>query len=98
MGWLTDWFRRKPTTGEIAADRLKFVLMHDRADITPEMMQHLRRDIVEVISRYMEVDSEGIDCNLSKDINVRAIEVSIPVKGMKRRSQVTSESVTRNNV
>ena len=95
MGWLSDLFGRKKSA-KIAGDRLKFVLMHDRADITPQMMQDLKRDIVEVISKYMEVDANGIDFNLSKDINVSAIEVSIPVRGMKRGSQVMAQRVRQN--
>ncbi|MBP5211644.1 MAG: cell division topological specificity factor MinE [Pyramidobacter sp.] len=94
MGIFSIFFNKKKSK-DTARDRLKLVLMHDRSDISPEVMELLRRDIVQVISKYMEVD-ESIDCKLSNDENVTALEVSVPVKGMKRGSKVMAELAARN--
>lgn len=48
--------RNQKTSKEIAKDRLKVVLIHDRANISPEVMQALKNDIIEVISHYMDIN------------------------------------------
>lgn len=89
MGILSMFFNKKKSK-DTARDRLKIVLMHDRNDISPEIMEMLRRDIVQAISKYMEVD-ESVDCKLSNDEEVTALEVTVPVKGMKRGTKIMSE-------
>jgi cell division topological specificity factor len=46
--------------------RLKFVLAHDRADLTPAMMESMRRDILEVVSRYVEIDMDSLNVKTSQ--------------------------------
>ena len=46
-------FGKKENSGKIARDRLKVVLIHDRANISPEVMDNLKNDIIRVISNYM---------------------------------------------
>ena len=50
--------RNQKTSKEIAKDRLKVVLIHDRANISPEVMQALKNDIIEVISHYMDINKK----------------------------------------
>ncbi|MDY3868208.1 MAG: cell division topological specificity factor MinE [Pyramidobacter sp.] len=83
MGFFEKIFRRNQSK-DTAKKRLQIVLMHDRSDISPEMMDNIRRDILGVISRYMDVDDGNIDIDLSKDQEVVALEVSVPVLRMKR--------------
>ena len=87
MGFFSNLFNRSRTK-DAAKKRLQFVLLHDRSDIAPEVMEALQKDIIEVIAKYMDVDNTGTVCRVSNDENVAALEVSVPVKGMKRRSAV----------
>jgi len=57
---LMDLFKRK-NSGEIARDRLKLLLVSDRANCSPEVMEKIKNDIIQVISKYMEIDAEGLD-------------------------------------
>lgn len=77
----------KKSTKEIAKNRLKVVLIHDRANLSPEMMQHLRNDIIEVISHYMDINKEEMDLSLAKDdaSNSVALIANIPVSRIKHR-------------
>ena len=50
--------RNRKTSKEIAKDRLKVVLIHDRANISPEIMQAIKNDIIEVISHYVDIDKK----------------------------------------
>ncbi len=85
---ITDLFKKK-TSGEVAKDRLKLVLVSDRASCSPEIMQKIRSDIIEVLSKYAEIDMDGIDINItqvdSEDNNgktVPALYANIPIKKM----------------
>ena len=45
----------------MAKDRLKLVLVSDRASCSPETLEMIKNDIIEVISIYMEIDTQGLD-------------------------------------
>ena len=61
--------RNQKTSKEIAKDRLKVVLIHDRANISPEVMQALKNDIIEVISHYMDINKNEMEISLENDDN-----------------------------
>ena len=54
MKRMRDLFRRKKT-GEIAKVRLKILLISDRVNCSPEMMEMIKTDIAKVISKYMKI-------------------------------------------
>ena len=61
----SDIFKKK-SSSDVAKDRLKLVLVSDRASCSPEIMQRIRSDIIEVLSKYVEVDIDGIDINITQ--------------------------------
>lgn len=83
MGFLSNLFNRTKSKDR-AKQRLQIVLMHDRSAIAPEVMESIRQDILDVISRYMDVDNPNIDIDLKNDENVVALEVSVPVLRVRR--------------
>ena len=48
----SDFFRKK-SSGETAKDRLKLVLVSDRSSCSPEIMERIKNDIIEVLSKYV---------------------------------------------
>lgn len=68
----------------VAKERLRLVLVHDRADISPQLLQHLKNDIIEVISKYMEIDENELEVNLERSDKQVALVANIPVKKVKR--------------
>ena len=52
---------RKKSSSELAKDRLKVLLISDRINCSPEMMDMIRADISKVISKYMKIDAESVD-------------------------------------
>ena len=60
-------FGKKEQSGKIARDRLKVVLIHDRANISPEVMENLKNDIIKVISNYMEINQQDMEISLADD-------------------------------
>ena len=83
MGFLSNLFGGG-RTGKIAKDRLQIVLMHDRADISPELMENLRRDIITVIKNYVEIDENRIELQLEKEDSSVALVANIPVMTVRR--------------
>ena len=49
-----DFFKKK-TSSDIAKDRLKLVLVSDRAGVSPEVMEQMKNDIIKVITKYIEI-------------------------------------------
>ena len=72
---------------QIAHDRLTFVLIHDRANVSPEVMEHLKNDIIKVISNYMEIDQREMEISLANDADSVALVANIPVHNMKHGSE-----------
>lgn len=62
----------------------KLVLIHDRSDISPEMMESLRKDLISVISKYMEIDEKKIELDLEREDRSVALVASIPVVNVRR--------------
>ncbi len=83
-----DFFKRK-SSGDVAKDRLKLVLVSDRANCSPELMEQIKNDIINVISKYVEIDAEGLDIKITQtesDGNngaVPALYANIPIKDLK---------------
>jgi len=69
-------FRRKKSC-EIAKDRLKILLISDRVSCSPEMMELIKADIVNVISKYMKIDTANMDIQISK--STPALYANIPI-------------------
>lgn len=86
--FLQKLFGSEKASKELAKDRLKLVLIHDRASLSPAIMDNLRRDLVEVISRYMDFDETALDVQMAEQENMTMLEVNIPVAGVKRNSKV----------
>lgn len=81
-----QFFRRK-NSGSIAKDRLKLLLVSDRANCSPEVMGMIKNDIVNIISKYMDIDRDGIEIKIKKTKTANGVSpvlfANIPIKDMK---------------
>ena len=77
-------FRKDRASRDIAMERLRLVLVHDRAMISPALLEALKGEIIEVISRYLEVDEEGMEVRLSTSDRMAALIASIPIRRVRR--------------
>lgn len=57
---------QKKSSGGVAKDRLKILLISDRVNCSQEMMNMIKNDIARVISRYMKIDEESMEVQITK--------------------------------
>ena len=76
-------FGKKEPSGKVARDRLKVVLIHDRASVSPEIMEHLKHDILEVVARYLDIRPQEMNITLADDEDSVALVANIPVTNMR---------------
>jgi len=69
---------------EVARERLRLVLIHDRASVSPEFLNSLKEDLIKVIRGYLDIDEEALEVNLENEKNSIALVANIPIRGFKR--------------
>ena len=83
-------FNRKNKSSEVAKDRLKLVLIHDRMNCSTELLEMMRADIMAVICKYVDVDTEELNIEIS---NVEyetggqkspMLSANIPIRNLKK--------------
>jgi cell division topological specificity factor len=75
---------RQANSASTARQRLQLVLAHDRSDLNPELLEQMRREILEVVSRYVEIDLEEGDVSLATEDRVTALVANLPIRRTKR--------------
>lgn len=80
--------REDVSSKDVAKERLRLVLVHDRADCSPEFLELIKTDIIGIISGYMEIDEKGLEVKLTrmqkdKTNTVPALVANIPIKKVK---------------
>lgn len=77
-------FSNKPSSKEVAKERLKLILIHDRQDLSPELLESMKNEILQVISKYVVIDDEDVEVKLTKTDASEgyspALIASIPIK------------------
>ena len=100
MGLLTDFyntvakfFRPQEETGDeasksVATNRLKLVLMQDRTNLTPKILEQMRGELVDLLSKYLEMDKELLELNFEQEGDQVALMLSIPVIRAKDEEEI----------
>jgi len=87
-----SFLRGKTRPRDIARERLKLVLIHDRSNCSPQVLEMLKMDIINVISNYMDIDKEEMDIQITQEdtdgsSNVPVLYANIPIKGVRKASR-----------
>lgn len=80
-------FSKDPPSKDVAKERLKLILIHDRANVSPQFLEMVKGDLIRVISDYAEIDQKGLEIKLTRSgesgNDVPALVANIPIKKMK---------------
>ncbi len=82
-------FGRSKPSKDVAKERLQLVLIHDRANVSPEFLEMVKGEIIKVIQHYMEIDESALDIQLTRtksdegDRIVPALVANIPIKNVR---------------
>ena len=75
------------TSKQAAKDRLKLVLMQDRASVSPDFFEIMKQEIIDVIKKYIEIDEDALEVELTRGIEAGlegpALYANIPIKNVK---------------
>ena len=74
----------KPTSKDIAKKRLKFALIYDKLEIRDDLLGNLQQDLIEVISRYFEIDKKSIALDIQRSDECSALVFNTPILSAKR--------------
>ena len=72
--------RKKPRPGEVAKERLKVVLVHDRIKVNPEVLEQIKADLLKVISERLEVDEQHVELSMTREDRWDKLQADVPIK------------------
>jgi cell division topological specificity factor len=75
----------KGNSADQAKERLKLVLIHDRAELTPQALNDMKNEILEVISKYIEIDPTAVAIHMAQEGREQRLIADIPIKANKHR-------------
>lgn len=85
MSILSNFFKGSENSSDIAKNRLKVALTYDRAVCSPEIMDQMKNDIIDVISKYVDIDTDRLDIKMTKEEmesgTANVVLANIPIKG-----------------
>lgn len=80
--------KEEESAKDVACNRLKFVLMQDRTNLTPELMDRMRKELIELLSKYVEMDKEALELGFEQEGSQMALMLSIPVLRAREEAEI----------
>ena len=89
--------KKEEGSKNVAKERLKLVLVHDKANVSPQFLEMVKGEIIKVIEKYMEIDENCLEMELTKikseegDRLVPVLTANIPILNVKQLSETKEE-------
>ncbi len=81
-----NFFRREKNSKDTAKERLKFALVYDRLNLSAETVENIKREFIEILKKYLDIDEEHLDFRIVNEKNETAIVANIPLKVPRKKS------------
>ena len=88
FGFFSKAEKENESAKEVAVNRLRVVLMQDRTNLTPELLEKMRGELIELLSKYVEMDKEALELNFEQEGDQMALMLSIPVLRAKDEDEI----------
>ncbi len=83
--WLERLTGKKASSADEAKERLKLVLIHDRTDLTPGQLEVLKNELLDVISKHVEIDPGAVRIDMAQEGREQRLVADIPLRAGTRR-------------
>jgi cell division topological specificity factor len=85
---IKSFFRDEDDSKDVAKERLKFVLIQERNNISPKVLSDMKKELISVVSKYIEIEGRELEVNFEEqDDEAIALVANIPVKDRANSSQ-----------
>jgi len=84
-GILDRLLGREPKSATLAKERLKLVLVHDRTDLSSDVLGLLKDELIAAISRHIDIDADAVRIEIAQDGREQRLIADIPLRSQKRR-------------
>ena len=74
-------FSKQPSSADKAKDRLRLVLINDRTSLSGVAMENLKDDLLDVLSRYIQIDADHMQINITQEGRQQRLIADIPIAG-----------------
>ena len=85
------------TAKDTACNRLRVVLMQDRTNLNPQLLEKMRKELIELLSKYVEMDKDALELNFEQEGEQMALMLSIPVLRAKSAEDIEKAPQRRKN-
>lgn len=84
-GFIDRLLGRDIKSASQAKERLKLVLIHDRTDLPPGALAQLKDELIEVISRHIDIDPDAVRIDITHEGREQRLIADIPLRSVRRR-------------
>ncbi len=91
LGFFRQTEKKEENAKDVACNRLRVVLMQDRTNLTPELLQRMRQELIDLLSKYVEMDKDALELNFDQEDGQMALMLSIPVIRAKEEAEIEAE-------
>lgn len=91
---LKKLMNRADASKDVAKKRLKFALVYDKLEVKDDILEDLQRDLVEVISRYFEIDRQHLSLDIERGEGSSALILNTPILSARQKRRAEAARAT----